>query len=184
MLEFFYRLPLSYAVFGVVTIIVIWAIAHYKFALRGYGSGIDAKQHWKVFNYIVVILSVILILYATIFSRSDEITKLILQPFYSFKIAKIQNEMYRSMLMNIVLFVPFGLSFASILSQRQTVSTRIAITSLLGLLLSVLIESVQYFCKLGEAWTDDVICNTLGAFIGPLTLVLWKVYFLKKHDYT
>lgn len=184
MLKWFYSLPLSYVLLGTISVLIFWTIAYYRFALRGYGNGIKRFQHWKGFNYIVLISSLMLILYVTIFSRSDEIIKLVLQPFYSFKVAKSQPEMYRSMIMNIVLFFPLGLSFSSILSQSQTVTRRIITTSLLGLLLSLLIEAVQYFCKLGESWTDDVICNTLGAFIGSLTLVIWKVYFIKKHDYT
>ena len=150
MLKWFYSLPLSYVTIGTISVLVMWTIAHYRFTLREYGNKIDKAHHWTRFNYIVLVSAVILILYATIFSRSDEITKLVLQPFYSFKVAKIQREMYRSMLMNIVLFVPFGLSLSSILPERQTVLARIATTSLFGLLLSVLIEAVQYFFKLGR----------------------------------
>ena len=42
----------------------------------------------------------------------------------------------------------------------------------IGLLLSAGIEYTQYRFALGVAETDDVICNTLGVFIGSTSLLI------------
>ena len=41
-----------------------------------------------------------------------------------------------------------------------------------GFLLSVAIESFQYYFCLGRAETDDVICNTLGCVLGVMANVI------------
>ena len=38
--------------------------------------------------------------------------------------------------------------------------------------MSTVIEYTQYHFSLGMAETDDVICNTLGAFIGSTSLII------------
>lgn len=185
MLKLFYSLPLSYVIVGTLFVLFIWSLFFYKFSYRKYGNCVHTNNFWLMVRAILLVFSIFLIFFTTIFTRNTgEISKLVLQPFYSFVVAKKQPEMYRSMIMNIVLFLPVGMSFATILPLKLKTKTRIIITSLLGLLLSALVESIQYFCALGEAWTDDVICNVIGAFCGSLTVIIWKLFFLFKHNYT
>ena len=111
------------------------------------------------------------ILYATILTRSEGSTGLILIPFASLTAARVQPEIYREMLMNVFLFFPLGLTLSNALSRKWHRWLRIILTTLVGCALSAGIEYAQYRYALGLAETDDVICNTLGAFIGSTSLL-------------
>ena len=135
----------------------------------------------RIIGAVLAIVAVGAILYATVFSRSESGAGAYFVPFSSFERAKIQPEMYRSMLMNVFLFVPLGLSLPFVFGGGTM--KRILLTILTGFLLSMTVEAIQYFGHLGMAETDDVICNTLGTAIGScayLLSLLWKRLFKKK----
>ena len=60
---------------------------------------------------------------------------------------------------NVLLFIPFGLLFPK---------NDYRVVLLSGFLMSICIETVQYFGCLGLCELDDVICNTLGSLSGFL----------------
>lgn len=73
-------------------------------------------------------------------------------------------------LLNVAMFVPLGLIFPFIdeeMLDRWTYALPV------GLMLSVLIESVQMIVKMGQSDINDIIGNTLGVFIG---MALYKIY--------
>ena len=113
-----------------------------------------------------------IILYATILNRTPGNYELILTPFATFTAAQQQPELYRAMLMNVFLFFPLGLTLSNALPRKWHRWGRIAFTTLIGCILSAGIEYAQYRYALGLAETDDVICNTLGAFIGSTSLLI------------
>ena len=112
-----------------------------------------------------------IILYATILNRTPGNYELILTPFAALSAARQQPELYRAMLMNVFLFFPLGLTLSNALPRKWHRWGRIAFTTLIGCILSAGIEYAQYRCALGLAETDDVICNTLGAFLGATSLL-------------
>lgn len=120
-----------------------------------------------------------IILYATVLTRTSGSYELILTPFATFTAALQQPELYREMLMNIFLFFPLGLTLSNALPQKWHRWLRIALTTLIGCILSAGIEYAQYRCALGLAETDDVICNTLGAFLGAASLL--AAHAIEKH---
>ena len=120
-----------------------------------------------------------IILYATILTRTHGDYKPILTPFATFAAARQQPELYREMLMNIFLFFPLGLTLSNALPQKWHRWGRIILTTLVGCALSAGIEYAQYRCALGLAETDDVICNTLGAFLGAASLL--AAHAIEKH---
>ena len=124
------------------------------------------------------------ILFATILTRTPGDYEVILTPFAAFAAAQQQPELYREMLMNVFLFFPLGLTLSNALPQRLSRWVRIGITTLFACLLSTVIEYTQYYYALGMAETDDVICNTLGAFIGSTSLMIAHVMenIRKGHD--
>ena len=113
-----------------------------------------------------------IILYATILNRTPGNYELILTPFAALSAARQQPELYRAMLMNVFLFFPLGLTLSNALPQKWHRWGRIILTTLVGCALSAGIEYAQYRCALGLAETDDVICNTLGAFLGAVSLLI------------
>ena len=129
-------------------------------------------RRWRCGNLALMLLMTAAILYATLFSRAEGGTGLILTPFASLTAARIQPELYREMLMNVFLFFPLGLMLSNALPRKWHRWLRIILTTLIGCILSAGIEYAQYRCALGLAETDDVICNTLGAFIGSTSLLI------------
>ena len=123
-------------------------------------------------NFVLFCAAVIAILYATLLNRTPGNYELILTPFATFTAAQQQPELYREMLMNVFLFFPLGLTLSNALPQKWHRWGRIILTTLIGCILSAGIEYAQYRCALGLAETDDVICNTLGAFIGSTSLLI------------
>ena len=123
-------------------------------------------------NFVLFCAAVIAILYATILNRTPSNYELILTPFAALSAARQQPELYREMLMNIFLFFPLGLTLSNALPRKWHRWLRIILTTLVGCILSAGIEYAQYRYALGLAETDDVICNTLGAFIGSTSLLI------------
>ena len=130
-------------------------------------------------NFVLFCAAVIAILYATILNRTPGNYELILTPFATFTAAQQQPELYREMLMNVFLFFPLGLTLSNALPQKWHRWGRIILTTLVGCALSAGIEYAQYRYALGLAETDDVICNTLGAFIGSTSLLI--AHAIEKH---
>ena len=62
---------------------------------------------------------------------------------------------------NIVWFVPFGMYLQYMGKQRTLLRTAIS-----GFLFSLLIETMQYVFGTGFSELDDLVLNTLGAWIG------------------
>ena len=83
------------------------------------------------------------------------------------------------MLMNVFLFFPLGMACANAFPDKMKVWHRVILTVVIGFALSTAVEYIQYRFSLGMAETDDVICNTLGAFVGSLSVILAD--FLGKH---
>ena len=129
-------------------------------------------RRWRWGNLVLMLLMTAAILYATLFSRAEGSTGLILAPFASLTAARVQPELYREMLMNVFLFFPLGLTLSNALPQKWHRWGRIIFTTLIGCILSVGIEYAQYRYALGTAEVDDVICNTLGTFIGSTSLLI------------
>ena len=129
-------------------------------------------RRWRCGNLALMLLMTAAILYATLFSRAEGGTGLILTPFASLTAARQQPELYREMLMNVFLFFPLGLTLSNALPRRWHRWGRIALTTLIGCALSAGIEYAQYRYALGLAEADDVICNTLGAFLGAASLLI------------
>lgn len=120
-----------------------------------------------------------IILYATILNRTPGNYELILTPFAALSAARQQPELYRAMLMNVFLFFPLGLTLSNSLPRKWHRWGRIILTTFVGCILSAGIEYTQYRYALGMAEVDDVICNTLGAFLGAVSLL--AAHAIEKH---
>lgn len=132
-----------------------------------------------LFNTALACAAAFIILYATILTRTPGVPEAVLAPFASLTAARVQPELYREMLMNVFLFFPLGLTLSNALPRKWHRWLRIILTTLVGCALSVGIEYAQYRYALGLAETDDVICNTLGAFLGAASLL--AAHAIEKH---
>ena len=128
-------------------------------------------KYMRIIGAVLAVIAIGAILYITIFSRGEKNAGADFVPFSSFERAKLQPEMYRSMLMNTFLFVPLGLSLPFVFGGGT--GKRILLT----ILLSIAVETIQFLGNLGLAETDDVISITVGTAIGScayLLTLLWR----------
>lgn len=161
-LHFVYKQNLYKLSLLVFSVIIIW-----------YFVGLYVKNKiLRKINIGILIFTVVCIVYQTIFMRNIGKYEIVLEPFYTFVLAKIQPEMYRTFFMNALLFVPLGLSMPYCLSKKPY-KRNILITIGFAAVLSAGIEFLQYYYHLGRCETDDVIANTLGAAIGTLSYCLY-----------
>ena len=151
-----YAQPLYLVVAEIIFLIILWT-----WFKNRYGK----LLWWKLFNLVVFVIVVLAILYSTVYSRTENFQAPVFIPFHSFYQAKTEPEIYRSMLMNIFLFEPIGLSLPNILPKK---AHPVAVTIIIAMLLSVFVEAAQYYFCLGRCEIDDVIMNTLGAAIGGI----------------
>ena len=162
MFQSIYSKPLLGIILAIVIAVVAWGYLRTKVQRPG----------WTMANLVLSFVSVIAVLYATILTRTPGNYEFILTPFAAFIAAQQQPELYREMLMNVFLFFPLGLTLSNVLPRKWHRWGRIAFTTLIGYILSAGVEYTQYRYALGMAEVDDVICNTLGAFIGSTSLLI------------
>ena len=162
MMRHIYALPLWTVTFLMLALLIVWAMLSLH----------KNQRKRSIINAVLCPITVLIILYATVLTRTPGSYELILTPFATFTAALQQPELYREMLMNVFLFFPFGLPLSNALPQKWHRWLRIALTTLIGCILSAGIEYSQYRYALGMAEVDDVICNTLGAFIGSTALLV------------
>ena len=163
-----YSLPLNFIAKIMLVVTLFWSFVEKVFI---------KKFIWKCVNLVVFICACIAILAVTLLPRSNEGHELILIPFHFFIEAKTQPEIYRSMLMNVFLFFPLGLTLPFALPEKW--NRKALRTIIFAFVLSFTIEFLQFHYYLGRAETDDVICNTLGAAIGTLSYTLERKFFTK-----
>ena len=161
MARLFWRIyvqPISAILVEMLLLPIIWVAMEKK---------VRDPLRWKLFNAVVFLGIVAAILYTTVLSRSENPQEPSWIPLYTFVEAKLQPELYRTMLMNVFLFQPIGLALPNLLPKK---AHPVAVTVVFAMLLSIGIEAAQFHYQLGRCEIDDVIMNTLGAAIGAVAL--------------
>lgn len=165
MYNFIYALPQSLTVVIIAASVLLWAF-------------LAARQPrtWHSGNVLLFLCALFGIVFITLLCREAGGGELQLIPFHALAAAKQQPELYRELLMNVFLFVPFGLALPNVLPKRKSTAQRILLTVIAAALLSLGIEWIQYRFVLGTAETDDVICNISGALVGAIHLPFADVF--------
>lgn len=160
-----YTQPIGTVVVWMFSAVAVWTL------LGLYGQD-DRRfgRYWRLCNGLCVPLSTLAVVAVTLLTRSGGVRELNLTPLITLVKAQDQPEYYRTMLMNVLLFLPLGLSLSQVLPERWPVWIRVALVAAAGLALSILVEWLQYRYALGTTETDDVLCNTLGALLGASVL--------------
>ena len=110
---------------------------------------------------LALVISFTLILRLTILSRLGNYTRHFCPPFSSYKaVFGGSSKALLEIVGNIVLFIPIGIIFSLIFRWNTKRSL------LFGFVLSLIIESCQWFFWLGSFEIDDLIHNMVGAGIG------------------
>lgn len=165
MLRYIYAQPIS-AVFLTIGILLLeWTLLSLKFSGRG----------WQRLNRLLAAAAAGAILYITIWSRRPGEYGISLVPFITFAQARQQPELYRTMLMNLLLFLPLGMTLSWGLPRRWGLGKRIVVTLIVGVALSAGVEYGQYRFHLGVAEADDLLCNSAGTLTGTMSLLLARL---------
>lgn len=89
-----------------------------------------------------------------------------------------RSGMIRDVILNTILFFPFGFLLQMICKRNKICIYPIVIP----LFVSVAIEVLQYIFSLGITDITDVISNTLGAILGSLSYLLFNTIFKEKKE--
>lgn len=92
-------------------------------------------------------------------AESHQLSQIRLNPLETFAYARVWWGPWLNLFGNIALFVPVGF-----IAYRGSVARAVVA----GVVCSLGIETAQYIWSLGYSDTDDVICNTAGAWLGAL----------------
>lgn len=160
--RWFYCLPIWDAV-----LLILFVTAAFLFLRQVLGKA----AYWKVSVILLFLVWIATILLGTLGQRSaGTLLEPVLMPFASYYAAHNggSNEIYRTNFMNVVLFFPAGLLGYEVLPNLRRKCWRIILVTCLFALISIGIEYIQYCFGLGLAETDDIIHNTLGAFLGAI----------------
>lgn len=161
---FFYAVPLWIAVLCGVVAIIGMAIIELL---------ISNTAVLKIIEIFVLSVTFVFVIYVTIIHRNvGENGNNCLIPFYSFYMAKQEVEVYRLILLNILMFLPFGIVLPFILNHFKQ---NVLFSIVFGISLSLCIEIIQLVFRIGTFEIDDIIFNTFGCLIGLLSFSLFKV---------
>ena len=152
MLNRIYALPLPLTAFGMLFLAAAWA-----WLARCYAARPAAVQRgWRIGNGVLAALSLGAVLYATLLDRGGETVGFTLRPFQLLRDAAAEPELYRSLLMNVLLFEPLGLTLAQALPPHRTAMQRAALTVLAAMLLSAVNMKLRDFYDSLDALCDDL----------------------------
>ncbi len=112
----------------------------------------------KKVNFALLAVYLVFIFYMTLMYRESGASKAKLELFWSYRQFFTSKSIRQEILNNVWLFIPLGAIIARLKKKARYL--------VLPILLSVIIEVVQYMTGFGLAEFDDVISNTLGALIG------------------
>lgn len=135
------------------------------------------EKVYRTTNILLLCVSVCVVLRCTVLFRETADYSVSLVPFATLQRAFGDKVLYRSLLLNILLFMPLTLFGCSGFCGIEKKRAWILIAS--GAAFSVIIEVTQYAFSLGQADIDDVICNTLGLLAGYLVFRLHHRLFLQ-----
>ena len=116
------------------------------------------KKYWRPINGFLLVLGLATILYITLFKRTTGEYGSSLVPFISFRLAQVNSEYYRTMLLNCLMFVPFGLG----LSVRLNAPLKMVHRSTFALMTSFFVTFTFFY------WTNSILLSFLPYYYSHL----------------
>lgn len=168
MFYFIYRIPMNIVPFIIAAAVIIWAFIMRKMPKK-------SEKAASIINIVLLLVSIFGIIYITVMRKGEGKHEIYLMPFHNLIEALSEKDVYRSMLMNIFLFVPFGLFTPFALNFKIGTGRKVIITVCAAVIFSAVIEAVQYIFGIGRCETDDVLCNAAGAAAGAISYILYSI---------
>ena len=113
---------------------------------------------YKKKRLILSILYIGVILWITVFSRTPGSERIFKGLFW-----EIQMGYWSDIVLNMLLFVPLGI----FIGERYAI--------IIGFVLSLGVEIIQYIFVIGFCELDDILNNSIGTLLGVLFLELYKI---------
>ena len=134
-----------------------------------------SKKIQRIVSLSFLIMYVIVIIYITCLCRTPSFSSRIAPyPLWSYvKVLTGNWNLEIQIIENIILFIPLGFLGFQLFHNRK-------IVLIFGLFLSISVEVSQLIFCLGLFEVDDILNNTMGAFIGTLICNYLKISDLKK----
>lgn len=137
----------------------------------------DPYRHLLRDSLLVAALSLVVVVLATVGKpfmdvpgvvdgSAHAVRRVNLQLFGGFENASVWYGGWTDLLGNIALFMPLGAAIYVAGRNRVRIRWGLGGTMLLGLVISLCIESAQYIFALGFSDIDDLLYNTVGAVLG------------------
>ena len=167
----FFNYHSIWLLFGAAAILIaLWGLLEYFLHKN--------EKVYRMINIILFIVSILAMLRSTVLFRQTAYYSVSLTPFATLSRAFGDKVLSKSMLYNILLFMPLSLFGCSVFCSRGNKRAWLLIVS--GSAFSVVIETLQYALSIGQTDIDDVICNTIGLITGYLIYRLHDRLFLQK----
>lgn len=166
-----HEIPIYAYVIMIVIALVLWTTLAFLFQKR---------PLWKRVNTVLLALSIILIVSITFVLRQASIQSYSIIPFSSFELAKLFPDVYQEMILNVILYMPVGMTMPFVLSGR--VRHPAAVTVVFALLLSIATEILQFLFMRGYTEVDDVMFNTIGAVLGAISFMITDPAIRKRNE--
>ncbi len=132
------------------------------------------KKCWRIIGNILLVEYIFLLFCSTVIYRnaSDE-RGCDMMPFWSYRAILDGKEQYLAEnIMNVLVFMPIGFLLVTTIKDIRWWKVL-----LIGLCISIGIESLQFMLMKGFSELDDVMHNTLGCMIG------YGIYALARYGY-
>ena len=123
-------------------------------------------------SIVLLVLYGAFIAYMTLGYRASAVRRANLELFWSYKQLLTDEMLRQEIVLNILLFVPFGAILYRLRKQAKVL--------LVALAVSVSIEAIQYLMGIGLCEIDDVVSNCLGASLGVLIAYIWSECVAKR----
>lgn len=155
-----YRMSYIEVLGSILFFVLLWSI--FMFRIREY------KNCTRVLNCVITCIFLCVLIMVTIVNREVDYNTIINQKIY---FIKEQRDYLRPIIMNILLFSPYGVFFPYGIWGRM--KKRIWMTIISALIISLSIEFVQMFYGRGYFEVIDIVTNVLGATIGSISYFLY-----------
>ncbi|BAT55646.1 hypothetical protein NOS3756_46390 [Nostoc sp. NIES-3756] len=130
------------------------------------------QKTWHKYNFLFFIFTTLIILIATLYPFNFSKIQL-------FSLAEIlanfnHSSTFQDQVNNILLFIPLGFSFASLLSKStKRIIFKLLLTIIISFSLSLIVEVLQIFLPSRSPTPADLFNNTLGGLFGFICFSIW-----------
>ena len=155
---YYWSAIICFAIISLIFVVILYKVLKRK----------NIKQRKMIVTFFTYFLGVIII---TLLGRKSQ-NEYLIRPFlWSFRILfNGDKSVLGDLVLNTILFVPYGIILPILINNRK----KLYYCLVLGSVISGVIEIIQYIYKLGFFEVDDIICNTIGIWIGYSIIMLHK----------